>query len=49
MKETITNALRKLGERSRNIIIKRNSDIAVVYVDHEYFGIWSFQKNTFVD
>lgn len=47
--EIITSALRKLGERAHNIKIKVNGDIAVVYIHGEYYGIWSFPRNTFVD
>ena len=45
----ITNAIRKLGEMSHNIMIKDGGSTAMVEVDHEYFGIWSFITHTFVD
>ena len=45
----ITNAIRKLGEMSHNIQINIRGDVAIVYVDHEYFGIWDFGRHTFVD
>lgn len=48
-KQVIRNVLRKLGVRSHNVMIKVRDDVASIYVDHEYFGIWSFTKNTFVD
>lgn len=51
--EIITSALRRLGERAHkrahNIKIKVNGDVAVVYIHDEYYGIWSFPRNTFVD
>lgn len=48
-RQEITNAIRKLGERSHNIQINDRGNIAAVYVDHEYFGIYDFEKKTFVD
>lgn len=45
----ITNAIRKLGETSHNIQIRDGGSCAEVYVNHEYFGIWSFITHTFVD
>ena len=45
----ITNAIRKFGEMSHNIQINTRGDVAIVYVDHEYFGIWDFGRHTFVD
>lgn len=38
----ITNAIRKFGEMSHNIQINTLGDVAIVYADHEYFGIWDF-------
>jgi hypothetical protein len=48
-REEITNAIRKFGEMSHNIQINTRGDVAIVYVDHEYFGIWDFGRHTFVD
>ena len=50
MKRTeITNAIRKFGEMSHNIQISDRGNVAVVYVNHEYFGIYDFGRKTFVD
>ena len=45
----ITNAVRKLGERSHNIRVRDGGAVAEVTVNGEYFGIWSFVCKTFVD
>jgi len=45
----ITTALRNLGENSQDIQIRISNDLAVVYVNHEYFGIYDFNRETFVD
>lgn len=45
----ITNAVRKLGETSHNILVKDRGAVAEVIVNGEYFGIWSFVCKTFVD
>lgn len=47
--EKIKNAIKALGERSDNITTISFDDSAVVYVNSEYFGIYDFAKNTFVD
>lgn len=47
--EIITLALRKLGEKSDDVKIKVDGDVAAVYVDGEYYGVWSFPRDTFVD
>lgn len=50
MKRTeITNAIRSFGETSHNIQIMDRGNVAAVYVDHEYFGIYDFGRHTFVD
>ena len=49
MRNEITNAVRRFGETSHNIVIKASGDVAAVHVDHEHFGIYSFTKKTFVD
>lgn len=48
-REIITSAVRKLGETSFNIQIQDGGSVAMVYVNHEYFGIYDFVKKTFVD
>lgn len=45
----ITNAIRKQGERSHNILVRDGGSVAEVTVNGEYFGIWSFVSKTFVD
>lgn len=45
----ITAALRRFGERSRNIQIHTQNGRASVYVNHEYFGIYDFNRHTFID
>lgn len=45
----VTEALRQLGEHSHDIVIRSNGDVAAVYVNREYFGMWSFSKKTFID
>ena len=45
----IVTALRKFGERSHNVQISDRGNIAIVHVDHEYFGIYDFGRKTFVD
>ena len=49
MREEITNALHKLGERSHNVDIKSRGGNAVVYVNKEYYGVYDFTRKTFVD
>lgn len=47
--EIITLALRKLGEKTDDVEINVNGDVAIVYIHGEYYGVWSFPRNTFVD
>ena len=47
-RQEITNAIRKFGERSHNIQIDNRGSTAIVYVNHEYFGIYDFDRHTFV-
>lgn len=48
-REEITKAVRSFGKRSRNIRINVRGNMAIVHVDHEYFGIYDFNRHTFVD
>lgn len=45
----ITTALRNLGVNSKSVQIAARDSIAIVYVDNVYFGIYDFNKKTFVD
>ena len=46
--ETVTRALKALGVTGK-IEVRDESSRAIVYVDGQYFGIYDFEKNTFVD
>ena len=48
-RQEITRALHKLGERSYNVDIKSRGDRAIVYVNKGYFGVYDFDKHTFID
>ncbi|MBO5701350.1 MAG: hypothetical protein J6S71_02820 [Clostridia bacterium] len=48
-REEITKAVRRFGERSHNIRINMRGDVAIVHVNHEYFGIYDLRRHTFVD
>ena len=46
--EIVLQALRVLGVTGR-IEVHEKLDKAIVYVDGQYFGIYDFEKSTFVD
>ncbi len=48
-RQEITRALRCFGERSHNVDIRRRGERAIVYVNKEYFGVYDFDKHTFID
>lgn len=48
-RQEITNALRRFGERSHNIVINDKGSTAIVFVNRKYFGIYDFIRKTFVD
>ncbi|MBR2908062.1 MAG: hypothetical protein IKC26_09990 [Clostridia bacterium] len=48
----ITNAMKKLGVKSRNVQIVEGglfTPVAQIFADGEYFGIYDFERHTFVD
>lgn len=49
MKTEIIYALKKLGINCERIKLKTSYGRAIVYVENKYFGIYDFEKNTFVD
>lgn len=51
IREEISKALVDLGVdiTAKTVEIKADCNIAIIYVDDEYFGIWDRYRKTFVD